>query len=98
MHRPAATARSHQRRTLVEIKMAAHSVKCLGGQVRWVPGELVLSDCLTERAGQATLMRSAMSQGKYGITEEAIMTILKDLATTSKKYNRDVCEKLAKRK
>lgn len=88
LHRDAAAAGSHERRMLVDIKVMAHSVRCLRGQVRWIPGEIMLSDCLTKRADQATLMRWVMPHRKYGVTEEAVMSILKELSTTMAKYDK----------
>lgn len=62
LHRPAATAGSHERRTSLDIKMMTRSVRCLRSKVRWIHGDIMLSDCLTKRTGQATLMRWAMSR------------------------------------
>lgn len=88
LHTPAAMAGPHERRTLMYFKMMAHSVRCLRGQVRWILGDIMCSHRLTKGTDQATLTRWAMSNGKCGVTEEAVMSILKELSTTTAKYDK----------
>ena len=85
--RPSATAGSHERRTLVDIKVMTHSVKIVNGKIRWVPGEIMASDALTKRLGNGALLRHVMVTGTYGISEKAMKMILAELGTNKQREN-----------
>ncbi len=85
LSRPSATAGAHERRTLVDIKVMAHSIRLLKGIVKWVPAEIMISDPLTKRTGNGALMRHVMSTARFGVSQAAMREILEGLGTPLQK-------------
>jgi hypothetical protein len=73
------------KRTKIDIAVMAHSVKALNAVVKWVPGEIMCSDALTKKNGNATLLREVLRRASYGTTEEAMKELLAEFATDTDK-------------
>ena len=85
LSRPSATAGSHEKRTLVDIKVMSHSVRLIKGLVKWVAGKIVISDSLTKKNGNGGLMRHVMGTGVFGISERAMREILENIGTVGQR-------------
>ena len=55
------------RRAQIDVSVLAESARVLKATVHWLPGNFMVSDCLTKRLGNSALMRKVMLHGKYAI-------------------------------
>ena len=63
------TTQCEDKRTSIDISLVKQELSDLQGQIRWVDGRTMLSDCLT-KDGKSDYLRHIMRQGRWSILEE----------------------------
>ena len=63
------TTQCEDKRTSIDISLVKQELSDLQGQIRWVDGRTMLSDCLTKE-GKSDYLRHIMRQGRWSILEE----------------------------
>ena len=76
------------RRTALDVQVLREELKELGGRIRWVDHMHMPADCLTKRGGRADTLRDILSEGKFGITEEAVTLSERSAVRKAGGYNR----------
>ena len=59
-----------EKRAALEVAVIRDSLRSLGGQPRWVPHELNVSDCLTKKKGNSAPLLELLKTGKYRLVVE----------------------------